>query len=257
MKIYSWNVLFSNTELDRAFDFISHAPFDIFCLQEVPEALLSRLKTLPVSIAVGKDSDREVNGNTERIYLVTLSKYPIRRSDTFDLPVPHAPLRTRLFGALMRPIMGWSHIYSRGGMQSEVETPLGMFRVYCIHLLLAHPSVRADGFERATRGVDPSRQTIICGDFNTLESWRIALLNWILGGSVMDTLHVMKERPAMETRFIKLGLQNPLKGNPTHGISASQLDHILVPRGMRVAEKQVISDRIGSDHHPIFIDLQA
>ena len=37
MKIYSWNMLFRNTDLDRAFSFIKSLDFDVFCLQEVPE----------------------------------------------------------------------------------------------------------------------------------------------------------------------------------------------------------------------------
>ena len=114
MKIYSWNMLFSNRDLDRAFQFISESDFDIFCLQEVPEGFLERLQTLPYYIAFGSDVERLFTKGALQNYIAILSKYPIKAQDEIIFPDywPLLPLRTRLFVWLMQPF-GFSKIRDR------------------------------------------------------------------------------------------------------------------------------------------------
>jgi len=124
-----------------------------------------------------------------------------------------------------------------------------------IHLVLAQPSWRLKEFEAAMLERDPTRPTIVCGDFNILEKPHITLLNWILGGRMTDALFYTRERTHIEERFVEHGLTNVLRGAITHPLSQSQLDHILASHSFSIENAAVIPDRYGSDHHPIRTEI--
>lgn len=256
MKIYSWNILFCNAELERALVFISQTDFDIFCLQEVPQAFLDRLLTLPCHHAYTVDVERVVSSEAIPIYLVVLSRYPITGEGRVAFPDywPQLPLRTRAFVHLMRPFH-FTKIKNRSGFFADIETPKGSMRAFNLHLILAQPQWRLKEFELAMAERDAMRPTIVCGDFNVLEAPRIMLANWLLGGPVSDALWVKRERTVIEKRFVAHELTNALRGNITHPLSRSQLDHILVSHSFSIQNATVLPDRIGSDHHPIFVEV--
>ncbi|MDP1689832.1 MAG: endonuclease/exonuclease/phosphatase family protein [bacterium] len=263
MKIYSWNMLYRNKELDRAFDFIAKSDFDIFCLQEVPEHFLKRLQGLPFAIdsradwmtAYRTDVDRLFRSGTVRNYVVILSRHPIAAQGEIVFPnYWHLlPLRARIFVHLMWPFY-FSKISNRGGIYADISINGMSVRVFNIHLILAHPEWRIKEFELAMAERDPSRPTIVCGDFNLLETRRVTLLNWLLGGKVSDAFLYKRERTHIERRCIEHQLINPLAGGVTHPFSQSQLDHILVSHSFTIKNAEVLPDRIGSDHHPICVE---
>lgn len=256
MRIYSWNMLYRNKELDRAFAFIEESDFDIFCLQEVPEEFLKRLQTLPCSIAFRVDVERLFKEGAQQNFVVTLSKHPIQAQG--EIPFPEywhlLPLRTRLFVHLM-PARIFSKIRDRGGLYTDVAIGGASVRVFNLHLILAHPTWRLKEFEAAMLERDPSRPTIVCGDFNTLEAQHITPLNWILGGRLSDVLLRTRERTHIERRFVEHALTNPLAGSITHRLSRSQLDHILVSHSFSIKNAEVLPDSVGSDHHPIRVEI--
>lgn len=263
MKIYSWNMLFRNSELDRAFEFIKDSDFDIFCLQEVPEAFLARLKTLPFFIdshfdfmAYRSDVERLFRRGTEHNFVVTLSKHPITAQGEISFPdYWHLlPLRSRVFVTIMWPFY-FSKIQNRGGLYADITINKTSVRIFNLHLILAHPTWRLKEFEMAMAERGQSRPTIVCGDFNILESRRVTILNWLLGGRVSDALLHQRERTHIEKRFVERELQNPLRGSVTHPFSRSQLDHILVSHSFTIKNASVLSDRVGSDHHPICVEI--
>lgn len=249
-------MLFRNREQDRAFKFISESDFDIFCLQEVPEPFLARLKKLPLSIAVRVDVERLFSRGVERNFVVILSKHAIEAQG--EIPYPEywhlLPLRTRLFVQLM-PQRLFSKIRNRGGLYADVAVDGASVRVFNLHLVQAHPAWRLKEFEAAMAKRDPSRPTIVCGDFNTHEARHTAPLNWLLGGCVSDALLRRRERTRIERHFVEHELRNPLRGAVTHPFSRSQLDHILVSRSFSIKNAEVIPDRIGSDHNPIRVEV--
>lgn len=256
MKIYSWNMLYRNKKLDQAFEFISKSDFDIFCLQEVPEKFLKRLQTLPFYIASRTDVERLLPDNSVRNYIVILSKNPISAQGEipFDEYWYLLPIRTRIFVHLM-PSRFFSQIRNRGGLFIDIQKGTLSFRVFNLHLILAQPELRLAEFERAMLKRDESRPTVVCGDFNILEAPHITPLNWLLGGRVSDAFLYTRERTHIEKRFVEHKLTNVLRGNTTHPISQSQLDHILVSNSFSIKNALVLQDRIGSDHNPIFVEV--
>ena len=248
-------MLYRNRELDRAFEFISKADFDIFCLQEVPEAFLARLKKLPYHIAFRVDVEKLVEPEVISMFSVILSTHPIETEG--DIPFPEywhlLPWRTRLFVTLM-PNRFFARIRNRGAIYADIAVGTQSIRVFNLHLILAQPAWRLKEFETAMAERDPSRPTIVCGDFNTIEAPHISILNWILGGKVSDAFLHRRERTNINKHFVQHELNNTLEGSITHQLSRSQLDHILVSHSFSIKNASVLSDRIGSDHHPIFVE---
>ncbi len=258
MKIYSWNMLFRNRELERAFDFIAKSDFDIFCLQEVPENFLARLKTLPIAVAAVPETDRLFKKERSTHYGVILSRYPLRSSETIPLPYHESnlSLRGRMFAQFMFATRLWAKaLGNRHALYADIETPSGIVRILNLHLPLLTPVLRAEELAHALSYVDFSHPSVVCGDFNILEAPHITPLNWLLGGRIGDTVFHRRERARIEERFATHDLRNVLRGTVTHPLSRSQLDHILISRAFRVKNASVLPDRFGSDHHPICAEL--
>lgn len=249
-------MLFRNKELDRAFAFIAEADFDVFCLQEVPEHFLPRLKALPYHCSAAIDVVRLLPAGEEPNYVVILSRFPIVSSDTIPFPDywPNLPFQARLFVRLLRPA-GFSRIRSRGGQYVDLDTPRGVVRLFNLHLVLANPEWRFAELEKAMLERNHGQPTIVCGDFNILESLHITPLNWVFGGRVGDALFHKRERTHIEKRFVAHELTNALRGKVTHAISRSQLDHVLVSRHFSIKNAVVIADSAGSDHNPIRVEV--
>ena len=248
-------MLFRNRELDRAFDFIKHSDFDIFCLQEVPEDFLERLQTLPYNLVETIDANH-LFGVPSTHRAVILSRYEIVRSKKIAFPDywRELPWRAKMFVWLLSSF-GWSKRTNRSALFADVVTSEGSVRVFNLHLVLAHPAWRFMEFERAMAERDPTVPLVVCGDFNIIESPRASLLNWILGGSLADVFLYRRERIALEKRFAEHTLVNPLRGEKTHAFAGSQLDHILVSQSFSIKSADVLPDRVGSDHHPIRVDI--
>jgi endonuclease/exonuclease/phosphatase family metal-dependent hydrolase len=249
-------MLFRNREQNEAFEFIAKTDFDIFCIQEVPQELLSRLQTLSYHMAFRIDTERIVGNVITPMYLVTLSRFPLTNEREFTYPEYWRllPLRTKLFVNIM-PSALFARIRNRGGLAVDAETPSGRMRIFNLHLILAQPRWRLDEFKFAMNGFDKSIPTIICGDFNVLEKPHITPLNWILGGEILDTILYKRERARIEKCFRGYALINPLRGFRTHNLSRSQLDHILVSDTFSVKNASVLPNRHGSDHHPICVTV--
>lgn len=256
MNIYSWNMLYRNREIDRAFAFVANSDFDVFCLQEVPEEFLAKLQTLPHFIAFRKERTIALKGGTVQDHVVILSKHPITQDGDISYPDYWAllPLRTRIFMRLM-PAKLFTKVEGRRSLYADITMHGTSVRVFNLHLILMHPALRLKEFETSMIRRDPTRPTIVCGDFNTLEKPHITPLNWILGGRVSDALLFRRERTHIERHFLEHALTNPLYGGITHTISQSQLDHILVSHSFAIKNALVLPDRFGSDHHPVRVEI--
>ena len=255
MKIYSWNIYFRNGQLEKAFAFIKALDFDVLCLQEVPETFLARLQELPVHLAYAPEVDRLFSHGTERNYLVILSRYKILSQNVFPFAILHLPFRTRLFIRVMRR-MHWSRVANRNGFFADISVPhiQTPMRVFCLHLVLAHPEARRKEFGIAMREYDKELPTVVCGDFNILDTPYVTFFNWLLGGKMSDAVLWRRERRAFEREISALGLVNPHYGKRTH-ILAKQLDHILVSRSLSIESARVALLKPGSDHYPVHVEI--
>lgn len=251
----SWNMLFNNAELERAFAFLQASEADIICLQEVPKGFLDRLRTLPYELVSAQEVERAHKSGTSTQYLAILSRNPVREYKAVRLPNrnKHDPLRTKLLVAFMKALGWWAQAQGeRHSLIADLGTPEGPIRVFNLHLPLHRFAWRTEEFELAMAERDSMLPTIVCGDFNTLESRRIAILSWLLGGPLHESIFWRRERAYMQNRFAAHELQNPLRGQVTHPLSQSQLDHILVSRHFTVSQATTSQDSVGSDHRPVF-----
>jgi len=260
MRIYSWNMLFENKKLEEAFTFIKELEFDILCLQEAPDEFLKRLSALPFHMASAPDDDYESEGKSHRVHLAILSRYPIKAAHAFALPdrTLSRPLRGKIFVFLLQSLGIWprhKNLGNRHGLYADLQSPRGLMRVFSLHLSVTAPVHRKEELGIAFSHLDPSLETIVCGDFNILESYRVSPASWLLGGTLSDVCMTRAERRWMEAAFKEHGFANPLLGHVTHPFSSSQLDHILLSKDLMATDMEVLKNAHGSDHRPIRVTL--
>jgi endonuclease/exonuclease/phosphatase family metal-dependent hydrolase len=271
MKIYSWNVLRENKKLDDVYRFIEETDFDVLCLQEVTQEMLERIQSMPFSTAYGidkylhptrffsklfsKESIELKKGAAKEVnYLVIVSRHEILDRKEIALPeVPH-PLISRLFEYAMAVLMKWQSFSHPGALYADSMISGKMVRIFCVHLTLWTPKVRASQFSLIAGHVENDMPAVICGDFNILEFWPVTLLNFLCGGAVWQAMPGYSERSSIEKLFAAQGFRNPLRGKVTHHFSRSQLDHILVSKGIEVTNASVLADSHGSDHQPVCVE---
>ncbi|MDB5244350.1 MAG: hypothetical protein JWN18_220, partial [Parcubacteria group bacterium] len=183
MKIYSWNMLFRSKEVDAAFEYVTGSDFDIFCLQEVPTEMLTKLKATKYHLAYVTDVERIFPYAVYPGYNVILSKFPILKEETIPFRdyQDALPFRTRLAVRLLRPFH-FSKIRNRNGIYADVSTQSGVVRVFCLHLILGHPLWRLEELQRAFAHLDSTQRTIVCGDFNILSWLHVTPINWLFAG---------------------------------------------------------------------------
>lgn len=257
MKIYSWNICDANKKLSEALTYIESLDFDVLCLQEIPKPFLKKLQKLPYNIEYHMDLRRYKKGKWETIYLVILTPHKILDSKKFHIGREwKEPLRTKIFVWCMR-IIGWTKNDAYGALYVDIQKGKGKFRVFSLHLHVGKPYERIKQLKKAFTHLHKKIPNILCGDFNVVDLPHTQPFNWIMGSSLKEASPFFKERKILTKLFNKHKLTNPLKNTTTHTIFKCQLDHILIPKNMKVVESRVEKDTVGSDHYPIFIKTKS
>ncbi len=264
LRIASWNVYVFNEKIDEAVAFIEKLDADVLCMQEVSETLLKRLESLPYHMLSAIDRTWQLDAwrpsrGEATMYVVILSKHPILSHEKYlHPPLPSTtPWQTHLY-YFARYIVGmW-----RGGpgrdsefLKAEIQLGEDTVEVWSAHLSLFTPAIRSREFATLASHLNPDKKTIVCGDFNILDSWRVKLINWLQGGRIWDALPWSNERTHIQESFSSADLTNPLAGTVTHPIAHSQLDHILVSNDLATRDAHVIRELHGSDHYPVELTI--
>jgi endonuclease/exonuclease/phosphatase family metal-dependent hydrolase len=261
MKIYSWNVLRSNKNVPEVCRFIKELDFDVLCLQEVTEEMLTQFKQMPFAVAYHVDRIskliRPFAKHTMAVnYAVILSRHEILDEGKVAFPKLLRSFNSSVFEFGMGLIEKWESITNLGAVYADIEVKEKSIRIFSVHLALWNPKTRANEFEHLMEYLPEHGTSIVCGDFNILEYGPIKILNWFLSGSLYEGMPWYPERTLFEERFQKYNLTNPLLGHITHKFSRSQLDHILVSPSFKVTGAQVEKDSHGSDHQPVSIECE-
>jgi endonuclease/exonuclease/phosphatase family metal-dependent hydrolase len=260
MKIYSWNILRSNRKLPEVYEFIENLDFDVLCLQEVTQEMLETLSKMKFHVAHGVDRYAEVvhifkKNKKEVNYVVILSKYKILNTGKVEFPTLLSTFRSRTFSYLMGLVRKWEVVTNLGSIYIDIEVENKIIRIFSVHLALWNPKTREKEFNQLLKHLPEKGSVVMAGDLNILEFGPIKILNWILGGSIMEGMPWYPERKLFEERFTLANVQNPLLGKITHPFSRSQLDHVLVSKDIRVENAWVVSNSYGSDHQPVGIQI--
>ncbi|MDB5189615.1 MAG: hypothetical protein JWL82_572 [Parcubacteria group bacterium] len=262
MNVYSWNVLYENKELERAFDFIRTANFDLFCLQEVPDVFLERLKTLPYHVASAVEYDFVRRDSVHRQTLsVLLSRYPIAAAANITVPnwFEKPILRERITTAILRFFHIWQWTRTSGNrnhLLARVDIPdVGSVQVVSAHLTIHGSSARRSELNTIFSALSTELPILIGADLNIFDTYFVSIPSWFFGATLTDALFPWKERAWAEKFFTKHMLVNPLQKRITHRAAQTQLDHILVSNTLKVKSASVTPVRYGSDHNPVHVEL--
>lgn len=260
IKIITWNMLFKNKELDRAYEFLLKENADIICIQETPKKFLEMLKKTNYNIFYGINTTIKPNMITkgkEKLYNVILSKHEIINSKEY-LIINNLKnkLRTNIFITFMIPF-GWEHTNPKSNsIYTDIKVNNKIIRVSCTKLkLVSGVSERLKQFNIVLSNTSKKHRNIICGDFNIVENKLIKPFTWFIG-STFKEIFLQSERKIFQEKFRKFNLKNPFLGNTTIPAMKNQSDHILVPENMRVISKKVCIDSYGSDHYPLILEVE-
>ena len=94
----------------------------------------------------------------------------------------------------MMKFFHFSKSKNRFGLYADINLNGEIIRIFNLHLALAHPKQRQEELEIAMGKYNINEKTIICGDFNIIESPHVNILNWFLGGSMSDVIFYKRER---------------------------------------------------------------
>jgi len=261
MKIYSWNVLRSNKKVPEMCEFIENLDFDVLCLQEVTEPMLTKFKEMPFHVAYHVDRFSEVvhmfTKNTIEVnYAVILSKHEILDHGKIQFPKLMRTFNSDTFEFFMERMQKWESITNLGSVYADIKIEGKPMRIFSVHLALWNPKTRANEFEHLMEYLPGNGSVVVCGDFNVLEYGPLKILNWLLSGTLYEGMPWYPERELFEERFEKYNFQNPLRGKITHAFSRSQLDHILISEELKVSKAWVEENSHGSDHQPVAAEVE-
>lgn len=252
MKIITWNVRSKNARLPRLLAAALTEKPDILCLQEVPRKKLPLVEAIAGYRVV---STVDIKGKTRDKDIMTciVSAIPIAKTETVTFTPPVKP---SLWEKLVyRAVNAFSETYSALVVDLSVDTQ--PIRIISTRLSMAIRTT--DRLFHASRllSLATSRTpTVICGDFNIVDSRLVNLLSgWARGFRLPD--YLVSERKRFETMVKRYHMVNIFRGSPTWATRypALQFDHIIVPNTMTVKTHFVAKKRYGSDHRMLCADI--
>lgn len=128
------------------------------------------------------------------------------------------------------------------------------FRIFNLHLEVAvGPRRRLAQFDNLVKNFGVNNN-LICGDFNIFPHPIGSLfVGWAASFCLSD--YATNERKVFEIKFKKLNLHNVFAKKITYPKYKLQLDHILIPKNLKVIEKRMEKKLSQSDHLWLFCQI--
>lgn len=245
----SWNIWCKNKEQASSIrELIQSCNPDIICLQEVSQEGLDYIQSLDDYHHIHAiDYVSHKSGQKKEYYLVILSKHTIDNTHKNKESVRHITQPS-----LWDKINRWEE--SMEFQYADICYENIHYRIFNIHLeISAGPKTRLAQFDQIIPLLDPSKVSLVAGDFNIFARWFIGIpFGWLFGFSLQEAM--VHERKIFEQHFEDLGFCNIFRQKITYPRYRLQLDHILTPKDLDVRQYNVIKDMKKSDHHPISIE---
>jgi endonuclease/exonuclease/phosphatase family metal-dependent hydrolase len=246
LKVLSWNVYCRNRRFDKALRFIDAHEADVLCLQEVPVEVLQILKResrFYISEAMSHDHGKK----QLRTRNVIISRYPVLETKSFQFKdEKKRSIKSRL-SKLTGPLEFHYVDILVGGKK---------VRVFNSHLECnTSPRVRAEQFKQVVKESKDDRINIYCGDLNTYGKWYINLFVGYFSNYTFKDIS-QSEKKLFNKLFNEYNLLDVFSGHVTYPRFLLQLDHILIPKSIKVIAKKVYKQRYGSDHRPVFVEVE-
>ncbi len=221
---------------------------DIVCLQEVLQSRIDHLTKL--GYKTGQVADyQHIGGQTGFVTTGVRSAQSIisvEKARYYDSPIA----------------VPWAFIYQKVAKLRERHEGLvttfrrngEKYRVVNLHLSTAcGPRVRISQLTKMLQRFADGR-TIFCGDFNIVSDMMFKIIaGWACGYTLGDYFY--DERKEVNKIVKDYHLQNPFAHLKTTNYPFhQQLDHILIPEGMKIVRKRMFKVPI-SDHKALLVDL--
>ncbi len=255
MKIISFNVLFSNKNHNKIIEFIKTESPDICSLQEVTVEFLNKLKKLDYYIFYDLDTFTFVENKKIKLYLVILSKTKINKKKEYIISEKFKYKTRSLFVIFLLKQFGWSKSnFGNGAIYIETEIKNEKYRIHNARLkLVSGINRRINQFNKIIDNLSEKNFNIITGDFNIIENKFVKPFSFFIEHSFKEAF-LINERKKFEEIFKKYKLINNFKNNSTIVKIKNQTDHILTPIPIKIKNKKVNSNSLGSDHYPIILE---
>lgn len=246
-KILNWNVYDNNKKLNNVIKFINAVDADVITLQEVSPSLVKLLKNLShYNLITADDFYKHSFFGPNKIHsLALLTKVAPKRSIIQNFQVVPQSFFNKLTGSEE----------SKQFINCKLRVKDTDINILNLHLpVYSGISKRISLFTQCIDNIENEKDSsLICGDFNIFANKYInPFVGWMLGFDKQD--YVNSEREVFEDIFKTLKFKNVFRKKKTFW-NITQLDHILVPENIKVADFSVSSHKYGSDHHPIILTL--
>lgn len=246
LKIFSWNVYCHNRHFDKALRFIKTQKADVFCLQEVPDEIVHILKK-ESSFFISEATSHEHGKKHLKTRNLIVSRYPIRETKAFLFKDEKKRSIKSRISRLTGPIE-----FHYVDILVEDTT----VRIFNSHLECnTSPRVRSEQFKQILRESKKDTLNIYCGDLNTYGRWYINLFVGYFSNYTLKDI-AQSEKKLFNKLFEEYNLSDVFSGQITYPFLRLQLDHILVPKNVKVISKKVHTHRHGSDHRPVFVEVE-
>ncbi|NQZ85130.1 MAG: hypothetical protein HRU03_05420 [Nanoarchaeales archaeon] len=268
MKVISWNVKFDNSTAEQSINkLLENEQADVFCFQEINKDILKFLKNKhQFQLHYELETTKNLNQTNElKTYVVILSKYVILNKGKVHIVEPNKKI-SKVTKYLQKYLKKHSTMFENYTSEYAIYIDIKrlsdhkQFRIFNTHLKrFTTPINRIHQFKKLIHIMDRTKQNIICGDFNIMDTFLSKFSGTIFNSSLKDNFK-FNERNEFEDIFKIHKFQNPFSKQSTFNfkkIINLQLDHILVPEHTKVKNQKVLEiKKYNSDHAPIYLEIE-